>query len=163
MKGFGKFWKLLGASTSKNREEAESAVSLSQKYDEWASSLKDDEFADAAHALDLLSDDAPEYPRFLALIREAADRSLGLRPFDVQLEGALRLLDGDVIEMATGEGKTLSGAIAAVGYALSGHAVHVISVNDYLARRDSMWMEPLFNIVGLRSGWINESLSLIHI
>ena len=157
MKGFGKFWKLLGASTSKNREEAESAVSLSQKYDEWASSLKDDEFADAAHALDLLSDDAPEYPRFLALIREAADRSLGLRPFDVQLEGALRLLDGDVIEMATGEGKTLSGAIAAVGYALSGHAVHVISVNDYLARRDSMWMEPLFNIVGLRSGWINES------
>ena len=59
MKGFGKFWKLLGASTSKNREEAESAVSLSQKYDEWASSLKDDEFADAAHALDLLSDDAP--------------------------------------------------------------------------------------------------------
>jgi len=157
VKGFGKFWKLLGASTSKNREEAESAVSLSQKYDEWASSLKDDEFADAAHALDLLSDDAPEYPRFLALIREAADRSLGLRPFDVQLEGALRLLDGDVIEMATGEGKTLSGAIAAVGYALSGHAVHVISVNDYLARRDSMWMEPLFNIVGLRSGWINES------
>lgn len=157
MKGFGKFWKLLGASTAKNQAEAQSAVSLSRGFDEWAASLADEDFADAAHELDLLSDEAPEYPKFFALVREAADRCLGLRPFDVQLEGALRLLEGDVIEMATGEGKTLSGAIAAVGYALGGHAVHVISVNDYLARRDSKWMEPLFHILGLHSGWINES------
>ena len=156
MKGFGKFWKLLGASTAKNQAEAQSAVSLSRGFDEWAASLADEDFADAAHELDLLSDEAPEYPKFFALVREAADRCLGLRPFDVQLEGALRLLEGDVIEMSTGEGKTLSGAIAAVGYALGGHAVHVISVNDYLARRDSKWMEPLFEIKCFHYWWINK-------
>ncbi|MFY9189822.1 MAG: accessory Sec system translocase SecA2 [Lawsonella sp.] len=157
MKSFSSFWKLFGASTSKIKEETESEIQMAEQFTEWAANLADSEFADAAHELDLLSDEAPEYPKFLALIREAADRSLKLRPFDVQLEGALRLLEGDVVEMATGEGKTLSGAIAAIGYALGGHAVHVISVNDYLARRDAQWMEPLFNLVGLRVGWINES------
>lgn len=157
MKSFSGFWKLLGASTSKIKAETESEIQLAEQFTDWAASLADSEFADAAHELDLLSDEEPEYPKFLALIREAADRSLKLRPFDVQLEGALRLLKGDVVEMATGEGKTLSGAIAAIGYALGGHAVHVISVNDYLARRDAHWMEPLFTLVGLTVGWINES------
>lgn len=159
MKSFSGFWKLFGASTSKIKEETESEIQLAEQFTDWASGLADSDFADAAHELDLLSDENPEYPKFLALIREAADRSLQLRPFDVQLEGALRLLEGDVVEMATGEGKTLSGAIAAIGYALGGHAVHVISVNDYLARRDAKWMEPLFNLVGLSVGWINESSS----
>lgn len=157
MKSFSGFWKLFGASTSKIKKETESEIQLAEQFTDWASELADSDFADAAHELDLLSDENPEYPKFLALIREAADRALKLRPFDVQLEGALRLLEGDVVEMATGEGKTLSGAIAAIGYALGGHAVHVISVNDYLARRDAKWMAPLFNLVGLSVGWINES------
>ena len=61
----------------------------------------------------------------------------------MQLLGALRMLAGDVIEMATGEGKTLAGAIAAAGYALAGRHVHVVTINDYLARRDAEWMGPL--------------------
>ncbi len=77
----------------------------------------------------------PQYrARFLALVREAGDRALDMRPFDVQLQGALRLLAGATIEMATGEGKTLAGAIAAIGYVLQGHRVHVVSVN-------TMWRE----------------------
>ena len=64
------------------------------------------------------------------------------------------MLAGDVVEMATGEGKTLAGAIAAAGYALGGRNVHVITINDYLARRDAEWMGPLFEAMGLTVGWI---------
>jgi preprotein translocase subunit SecA len=95
-----------------------------------------------------------EIPRWCALHVEAAQRSLGLRPFDVQLLAAVRMLRGDVIEMATGEGKTLSGAITAAGYALAGRSVHVLSVNDYLARRDAEWMGPLYRLLGLTVAWV---------
>ena len=77
---------------------------------------------------------------FVAVGREAARRSLDERPFDVQLVGTLALLAGHVVEMATGEGKTLAGAIAAAGYAVQGRRVHVMTVNDYLATRDAAWM-----------------------
>jgi preprotein translocase subunit SecA len=93
---------------------------------------------------------------FCALAREAARRGLGERPFDVQLVGTLALLAGQVAEMATGEGKTLSGALAAAGYALRGHSVHVMSVNDYLARRDAEWMRPVYDLLGVSVGWISE-------
>ncbi|MDI9581629.1 MAG: accessory Sec system translocase SecA2 [Actinomycetales bacterium] len=101
----------------------------------------------------------PATAEFCALMREAAHRALGLRPHDVQLIGALALLDGHVAEMATGEGKTLVGAIAAAGYALRGERVHVVSVNDYLARRDAEWMAPLYAAVGLTAGWIAATSS----
>ena len=74
---------------------------------------------------------------FCAAGREAAWRALGERPFDVQLLGTLAMLSGQVAEMATGEGKTLAGALAAAGHALAGRPVHVMSVNDYLAWRDA--------------------------
>ncbi|MGH3581288.1 MAG: accessory Sec system translocase SecA2, partial [Mycobacterium sp.] len=98
--------------------------------------------------------ESSDIPQFLAIAREAADKTISLRPFDVQLLGALRMLAGDVVEMATGEGKTLAGAIAAAGYAIAGRKVHVISVNDYLARRDAEWMGPLLEAMGLTVGWI---------
>ena len=98
--------------------------------------------------------DSRDIPQFLAIAREAAERTTTMRPFDVQLLGALRMLAGDVVEMATGEGKTLSGAIAAAGYALGGRNVHVITINDYLARRDAEWMGPLLEALGLTVGWI---------
>ncbi|MFC4586307.1 accessory Sec system translocase SecA2 [Sphaerisporangium corydalis] len=94
---------------------------------------------------------------FCAVAREASRRTLDMRPFDVQLVGALALLSGQVAEMATGEGKTLSGAIAAAGFALRGTPVHVISVNDYLARRDAEWMGPLYEALGVSVGWIGQS------
>ncbi|WP_442790508.1 accessory Sec system translocase SecA2 [Nonomuraea sp. NBC_01738] len=94
---------------------------------------------------------------FCAVAREAADRTLGLRPYDVQLLGTLALLDGHVAEMATGEGKTLSGAMAAAGFALQGRRVHVMSVNDYLARRDAEWMAPFYEAMGVTVGWIGQN------
>ncbi|MBX6767986.1 MAG: accessory Sec system translocase SecA2, partial [Actinomadura rubrobrunea] len=111
-----------------------------------------DEALTAARALDP-GDDAS----LCALGREAARRTLGERPYDVQLLGTLGLLSGHVVEMATGEGKTLAGALAAAGYALRGHRVHVMSVNDYLARRDAEWMGPLYAMLGVSVGWVGQS------
>ncbi|WP_298176393.1 accessory Sec system translocase SecA2 [Saccharomonospora sp.] len=89
--------------------------------------------------------------------REAARRTLGERPFDVQLLGTMGLLTGHVVQMATGEGKTLAGALAAAGYALQGKRVHLISVNDYLARRDAQWMRPVYDALGVSVGWVEPS------
>lgn len=93
----------------------------------------------------------------VALTREAAERAIGQRPFDVQALGALGMLSGLVVEMATGEGKTLAGAMAAAGFAVKGKRVHVVSVNDYLAQRDAEWMGPLYRLLGVSVGWINGS------
>lgn len=94
--------------------------------------------------LTALAKDTTDDVGICAVGREAARRGLGERPFDVQLLGTLALLAGQVAEMATGEGKTLSGALAAAGYVRRGHQVHVMSVNDYLARRDAEWMRPVY-------------------
>lgn len=91
-----------------------------------------------------------------AVGREAARRTLDERPYDVQMLGVMALLDGHVAEMATGEGKTLAGALAAAGFALRGQRVHLLSVNDYLAKRDADWMRPLYDLLGVTVGWINE-------
>ncbi|KUI08801.1 accessory Sec system translocase SecA2 [Mycolicibacterium acapulense] len=153
-----RFWKLLGASTDRSQAQSMAQVRSSADFDEKAAALDDEKLAKAAKLLNV--DDLAEssdVPQFLAIAREAAERKTSLRPFDVQLLGALRMLAGDVVEMATGEGKTLSGAIAAAGYALGGRSVHVITINDYLARRDAEWMGPLLEALGLTVGWITES------
>ena len=130
-------------------------VEASGEFDDKAAKLDDEQLVKAAKLLELSElADAADVPQFLAIAREAAERATELRPFDVQLLGALRMMAGDVVEMATGEGKTLAGAIAAAGYALAGRSVHVISVNDYLARRDAEWMGPLLEAMGLTVGWI---------
>jgi preprotein translocase subunit SecA len=115
--------------------------------------LNDGELAVAARQAADTADDA----MICALGREAARRGLGERPFDVQLVGTLAMLAGQVAEMATGEGKTLSGALAAAGYALRGRSVHVMSVNDYLARRDAEWMRPVYGLLGVTVGWIGQA------
>jgi preprotein translocase subunit SecA len=156
-----RFWRLLGASTEKNRSRSLADVTASAEYDEEAAGLNDEKLRKAAGLLKLedLAESA-DIPQFLAIAREAAERTTDLRPFDVQLLGALRMLAGDVIEMATGEGKTLAGAIAAAGYAIGGRHVHVVTINDYLARRDAGWMGPLLESMGLTVGWITaESTS----
>lgn len=94
--------------------------------------------------------------RFLAIAREAAARSIGLRAFDEQLVACCALLSAHAVEMDTGEGKTLVGALAAAGHALSGRRTHVISVNDYLAERDAAWMRPFFELLGVSVGWVGE-------
>jgi len=149
------FWKLLGASTDRDQSRSMAQVSASAEFDDKAGKLDDEQLRKASKllVLDDLAESA-DIPQFLAIARAASERATSLRPFDVQLLGALRMLAGDVVEMATGEGKTLAGAIAAAGYALGGRSVHVISVNDYLARRDAEWMGPLLEAMGLSVGWI---------
>ena len=149
------FWRLLGASTEKVKAQSMTEVASSEKFAAKARDLDDEQLQKAAKLL-LLDDlaDSGDIGQFLAIAREAAERTTALRPFDVQLLGALRMLAGDVVEMATGEGKTLSGAIAAAGYALAGRHVHVVTINDYLARRDAEWMGPLIEAMGLTVGWI---------
>ena len=93
-----------------------------------------------------------------ALVREAASRTIGQRHFDVQLVGGWALLNGMIAEMETGEGKTLTATLAAATAALSGRAVHVITVNDYLAERDSEWMRPVYEALGITVGCIRNGL-----
>ncbi|MCM3897147.1 accessory Sec system translocase SecA2 [Gordonia sputi] len=149
-------WRLLGAQSSRNQSKSVGLIKEADNYTDWAAGLDTEHFREEAEKLEISADEK-DRAKFLALAREAADRTLGLRPFDVQLQGALRLLEGDVIEMGTGEGKTLAGAIAAVGYVLDGHQVHVISVNDYLATRDAEWMKPLFDSFGIVAGAVSEN------
>ncbi len=87
-----------------------------------------------------------------ALVREAGKRSMGMRHFDVQLIGAMVLHDGSIAEMRTGEGKTLTATSAVVLNSLGGRGVHVVTVNDYLARRDAMWMKPIYDLLGVSVG-----------
>ncbi|MFI7677907.1 accessory Sec system translocase SecA2 [Actinophytocola sp. NPDC049390] len=125
--------------------------------------LSDEELAAAAGKLRRAGDepgfDEKELVELCALGREAARRALDERPYDVQLLGAMQLLAGHVVQMATGEGKTLAGAIAAAGYALQGKAVHVMSVNDYLAQRDAEWMGPVYELLGISVGWVSQTSS----
>ncbi|NDV62883.1 prepilin peptidase [Puniceicoccales bacterium CK1056] len=98
-------------------------------------------------------------PDALAAIREAADRVTGMRPFVVQLMGALALHRGYLAEMATGEGKTLTAALAAVLTGWTGKPCHIITVNDYLAKRDSEWFQPLYEFCGVSVGAVT---SIMH-
>lgn len=148
-------WRLLGSQSSRNQSKSVALIKETDAHATWAADLDDDAFAAAAEEFDIASN-KDDRAKFLALAREAADRTLDMRAFDVQLQGALRLLDGDIVEMATGEGKTLAGAIAAIGYVLQGHRVHVISVNDYLAVRDAEWMAPLFAAFGIVAKPVSE-------
>ncbi len=98
-------------------------------------------------------------PEAFATVREAAKRVLGMRPFDVQLIGGMVLHDGKIAEMRTGEGKTLMATMPVYLNAIAGKGVHVVTVNDYLAKRDSAWMGQIYNFLGLSYGVITANLS----
>ena len=97
-------------------------------------------------------------PEAFAACREAGRRFLNMRHFDVQLMGGMVLHGGDIAEMVTGEGKTLVATLAAYLNALEGKGVHVVTVNDYLARRDAEWMSPLFRGLGMTVGAIQSEM-----
>jgi len=115
-------------------------VALRAKTDEYRQRFNDGESLD-----DLL-------PEAFATARESARRTLGLRPFDVQLIGGMVLNDGNIAEMRTGEGKTLVATLPAYLNALSGDSVHIVTVNEYLAQRDADWMRPVYEFLGLTVG-----------
>ncbi|MEN2994734.1 MAG: preprotein translocase subunit SecA [Thermodesulfovibrio sp.] len=97
-----------------------------------------------------------------AVVREVAKRTLGMRHFDVQIVGGIVLHEGKIAEMKTGEGKTLVATLAAYLNALEGKGVHVVTVNDYLARRDVQWMGPIYNFLGLSVGVIQHDASFLY-
>jgi len=101
-------------------------------------------------------------PEVFALVREAGRRSLGMRHFDVQLMGGVVLHQGKIAEMATGEGKTLVATLPAVLNGLTGRGVHIVTVNDYLARRDTQWMGPIYHLLGLSVGVIQHEASFLY-
>jgi len=111
-----------------------------------------EQIAGGAELADLL-------PPVFALVREAAKRAVEMRHFDVQLIGGMVLHEGKISEMATGEGKTLVATLPAVLNALTGRGVHVVTVNDYLARRDAQWMGPIYHSLGLSVGVIQHAVS----
>ena len=108
--------------------------------------------------INLLEDDI--LPEAFALVREVGKRVLNMRHFDVQLIGGMVLHHGNISEMRTGEGKTLVATLAAYLNSLSGSGVHIITVNDYLAKRDAEWMGQLYSFLGLSTGVIVSGLSM---
>jgi len=101
-------------------------------------------------------------PEAFALVREAAKRTLGERHFDVQILGGIILHQGKISEMRTGEGKTLVATLPAYLNALEGKGVHVVTVNDYLSRRDAVWMGQIYSLLGLSVGVINHEASYVY-
>jgi preprotein translocase subunit SecA len=103
---------------------------------------------------------AMELPEVIAITAVVAERVLGLKMFDVQFEGALALAAGKIAEMQTGEGKTLAAVPAAVWFAREGSGVHVMTVNDYLARRDAQWMDGIYQFLGLSVGYLQQGMTI---
>ncbi|MDI3481808.1 MAG: preprotein translocase subunit SecA [Tepidanaerobacteraceae bacterium] len=116
---------------------------------------KTDEFKERISQGQTLEDILPEA---FATVREAAKRTLNMRPFDVQVLGGIVLHQGRIAEMKTGEGKTLVATMPAYLNALTGKGVHIVTVNDYLAKRDSEWMGKIYNFLGLEVGLIVHDL-----
>src|SRR3981189_2434525 len=120
--------------------------------------LKDADHAEPAYKEQLQKALEPAIVPAFALVREAGRRFLNMRHFDVQLIGGRALQEAKMAEMKTGEGKTLVATLPAVLNALAGRGVHIVTVNDYLARRDAEWMSPLYRALGLSVGVIGHDL-----
>lgn len=153
---FDWFWKAMGSTAERNNKKSKAVVADAHGLIEELSLLDDASLADAVRST--VRDGAiADKARFLAGLSVASQRTLGMTPFEVQNQAVLRLLEGDVIQMATGEGKTLVGAMAATGFALQGKRVHLITVNNYLAARDAAWMRPLVEFFGLTVSAVTEA------
>ena len=160
-------WKLLtrvfGSRNQRLVKELSRTVAAVNDLEASISALPDDQFPEKTRELKArytsgtpLNDLVPEA---FALVREASRRRLSLRHFDVQLIGGLALHSGKIAEMRTGEGKTLMSTLPAYLNALTGEGVHIVTVNEYLAQRDSEWMGPVFRFLGLEVGVIKNAQS----
>ncbi|MCA1847518.1 MAG: preprotein translocase subunit SecA, partial [Actinobacteria bacterium] len=126
-----------------------------EKLSDGALSAKTDEFRERLGRGETLDDLLPEA---FAVVRETSRRTLGMRPFDVQIMGGIALHEGKIAEMKTGEGKTLAATMPVYLNALAGKGVHIVTVNDYLARRDANWMGEIYEFLGLKVGLIQDNM-----
>jgi preprotein translocase subunit SecA len=160
-------WKLLtqvfGSRNQRLVKELSRAVGAANALESDVRALADEQFPEKTRELKARyaggTPLAALVPEAFALVREAARRKLGLRHFDVQLIGGLALHQGKISEMRTGEGKTLVATLPAYLNALTGEGVHVVTVNEYLAQRDSDWMGPVYKFLGMDVGVIKNAQS----
>jgi len=153
---------IFGSKKDKDLKHLNPIVEKVNSYESWAKGLKDEDFPlqtkrfkerlAAGETLDQI------LPEAYALVREASFRVLGERHYDVQIMGAIVLHEGKILELKTGEGKTLTSVPAGYLNALEGKGVHIVTVNDYLAQRDASWMGPIYNFLGLTVGAIVSNM-----
>ncbi len=167
MPKFGIIGRILGDSNEKELKRLSSIVDEINSYADETAALSDEELsAKTAEFKQILAegenlDDI--LPEAFAVARETAFRKVGERPYDVQLMGGITLHEGKIAEMRTGEGKTLTGVSPVYLNALAGRGVHVITVNDYLARRDATWYGPVYHFLGMTVGVIqNNGVSYMY-
>jgi len=152
--------KLFGSPNKNKLKSYSKTVESINNFEETLNKLSDDELKNKTlYFKNLIKNGSTKdkiLPEVFAVVREVSIRTIGLRHFDVQLIGGLVLHQGMIAEMKTGEGKTLVATLAAYLNAIAGDPVHIVTVNDYLASRDSMWMGEIYNFLGLSVGCINS-------
>ncbi len=158
--------RFFGPSYAKELKKIKPVVDRVNSLEDGLKGLTDEELRAATFKLKerLVAGESSEdvMPEAFALVRESARRTLGLRHYDVQLIGGALLHRGRITEMRTGEGKTLVGTLPTYLNALEGKGVHVVTVNDYLARRDAVWMGQVYALLGLSVGVINHDASYLY-
>ena len=154
--------KIFKSTNQKELERISKIVKKINSLEENFKKLKDDEFPIKTKELKNKISEGISLnellPEAFALVREASSRVRNERHFDVQMVGGIVLHEAKIAEMRTGEGKTLTITLAAYLNALSGNGVHIVTVNDYLAKRDSLWMGKVYNYLGVSTGCITNEL-----
>ena len=160
------FNKIFKSSNQQELDKAKNLISAINDQESLVKTLSDGEFKEKTLNLKRSVQGGKSLdsiiPESFALVREAAKRTLGERHYDVQLAGGIILHQGKIAEMKTGEGKTLVSTLPAYLNSLTGNGVHIVTVNDYLARRDSEWMGKIFNFLGTSTGCITNDLDDIQ-
>ena len=160
------FSKIFKSSNQQELEKTKNLISAINSKESSIQSLSDGEFKEKTLNLKRSVKEGNSLnsiiPESFALVREAAKRTLGERHYDVQLAGGIILHEGKIAEMKTGEGKTLVSTLPAYLNSLTGKGVHIVTVNDYLAKRDSEWMGKVFNFLGASTGCITNDLDDIQ-
>jgi len=150
--------KIIGTKNDRELKRLSHFVAEINEYESALRALSDDDLKAKTPYFKEMLDGGAELddilPEAFAVVREVSRRTLGMRPFDVQLMGGIVLHEGNIAEMKTGEGKTLAATMPLYLNALTGRGAHVVTVNDYLARRDAEWMGPIYNFLGLSVGTI---------
>ena len=156
------FNKIFKSTNQLELDKTKSLISAINSKEDLVKSLSDGEFKERTLNLKRSVQEGSTLesilPESFALVREAAKRTLGERHYDVQLAGGIILHGGKIAEMKTGEGKTLVSTLPAYLNSLYGKGVHIVTVNDYLAKRDSEWMGKVFNFLGTSTGCITNDL-----
>jgi preprotein translocase subunit SecA len=156
------FSRIFKSSNQQELDKTKNLILAINSKESWVKSLSDGEFKEKTLNLKRSAQEGNSLnkiiPESFALVREAAKRTLGERHYDVQLAGGMILHQGKIAEMKTGEGKTLVSTLPAYLNSLTGKGVHIVTVNDYLAKRDSEWMGKVFNFLGTSTGCITNDL-----